>query len=86
MAITINNVKIRFHAAEKVKSCFIQRKRQPENRERLWTAAATLFGDAGLSGVGVDALTAAAGLTHGSLPAGSAPRNVAAEAFKSHSE
>ena len=31
------------------------------------TAAARLFREHGLSGVGVDALTAAAGLTHGSL-------------------
>ncbi len=38
-----------------------------ENRERILTGAARLFREHGLSGVGVDALTEAAGLTHGSL-------------------
>jgi TetR/AcrR family transcriptional repressor of nem operon len=37
------------------------------NRERILTEAARLFRERGLSGVGVDALTDAAGLTHGSL-------------------
>ena len=37
------------------------------NRERILTEAARLFRERGLSGVGVDALTEAAGLTHGSL-------------------
>jgi TetR/AcrR family transcriptional repressor of nem operon len=38
-----------------------------ENRERILTEAARLFREHGLAGVGVDALTNAAGLTHGSL-------------------
>ncbi len=38
-----------------------------ENRERILTEAARLFRERGLSGVGVDALAAAAGLTHGGL-------------------
>lgn len=37
------------------------------NRERILSAAAKLFREQGLKGVGVDALTQAAGLTHGSL-------------------
>jgi TetR/AcrR family transcriptional repressor of nem operon len=37
------------------------------NRERILTEAARLFRERGLSGIGVDALTQAAGLTHGSL-------------------
>jgi TetR/AcrR family transcriptional regulator, transcriptional repressor for nem operon len=38
-----------------------------ENRERILQAASRLFRECGLSGVGVDALTEAAGLTHGSV-------------------
>src|SRR4051794_799549 len=38
-----------------------------EKRGRLLTEAARVFREHGLSGVGVDALTDAAGLTHGSL-------------------
>jgi TetR/AcrR family transcriptional repressor of nem operon len=45
----------------------VSRERVAENRERIVTAAARLFRERGLSGVGVDALTQAAGLTHGSL-------------------
>src|ERR1700722_20730451 len=37
------------------------------NRERILTEATKLFREHGFSGVGVDALTQAAGLTHGSL-------------------
>src|ERR1700761_770937 len=37
------------------------------NRERILSQAARLFRERGLSGIGVDALTQAAGLTHGSL-------------------
>lgn len=45
----------------------VSKERAAENRERIVTAAARLFRERGLSGVGVDALTQAAGLTHGSL-------------------
>jgi TetR/AcrR family transcriptional regulator, transcriptional repressor for nem operon len=37
------------------------------NRERILSQAARLFRERGLDGIGVDALTRAAGLTHGSL-------------------
>lgn len=45
----------------------ISKEKAAENRERILTEAARLFREHGLSGVGVDALTDAAGLTHGSL-------------------
>jgi TetR/AcrR family transcriptional repressor of nem operon len=38
-----------------------------ENRARILTEASRLFRERGLSGVGVDALAEAAGMTHGSL-------------------
>ena len=38
-----------------------------ENRERILAAAARLIRERGISGTGVDALTEAAGMTHGSL-------------------
>jgi TetR/AcrR family transcriptional regulator, transcriptional repressor for nem operon len=45
----------------------VTKEKAAENRERIVTAAARLFREHGLLGVGVDALTEAAGLTHGSL-------------------
>ena len=45
----------------------VSKEKAAENRERILTEAAWLFREHGLSGVGVDALTNAAGLTHGSL-------------------
>ncbi len=45
----------------------VSKKQAAENRARIVTAAARLFRERGLSGVGVDALTHAAGLSHGSL-------------------
>jgi TetR/AcrR family transcriptional repressor of nem operon len=45
----------------------VSKEQAAENRERIVTAAARLFRERGLSGIGVDALTQAAGLTHGSL-------------------
>jgi TetR/AcrR family transcriptional repressor of nem operon len=45
----------------------VSREKAAENRERILTEAARLFREHGLAGVGVDALTDAAGLTHGSL-------------------
>jgi TetR/AcrR family transcriptional regulator, transcriptional repressor for nem operon len=45
----------------------VSKEKAAENRERILGEAARLFRERGLSGVGVDALTEAAGLTHGSL-------------------
>ena len=45
----------------------VSKEKAAENRERILVEAARLFREHGLSGVGVDALTEAAGLTHGSL-------------------
>src|SRR5271156_6412618 len=45
----------------------ITKEKAAENREMILTQASRLFRERGLSGVGVDALTEAAGLTHGSL-------------------
>lgn len=45
----------------------VSKEKAAQNRERIVSAAARLFRERGLSGVGVDALTEAAGLTHGSL-------------------
>jgi TetR/AcrR family transcriptional repressor of nem operon len=45
----------------------VSKEKAAENRERILSEAARLFREHGLSGVGVDALTEAAGLTHGSL-------------------
>jgi TetR/AcrR family transcriptional regulator, transcriptional repressor for nem operon len=45
----------------------VSKEKAAQNRERILTAAARLFRERGLAGVGVDALTDAAGLTHGSL-------------------
>jgi TetR/AcrR family transcriptional regulator, transcriptional repressor for nem operon len=60
----------------------VSKEKAAQNRERILIAAARLFREHGLSGVGVDALTDAAGLTHGSLYSqfGSKER-LAAEAF-----
>jgi TetR/AcrR family transcriptional repressor of nem operon len=61
----------------------VSKEKAAENRARILTEAARLFRERGLSGVGVDALTEAAGLTHGSLYSqfGSKER-LAAEAMK----
>lgn len=45
----------------------VSREKAAQNRARIVEAASRLFRERGLSGVGVDALTEAAGLTHGSL-------------------
>ena len=45
----------------------VSKEQAAANRERILTEAARLFREHGVSGVGVDALTEAAGLTHGSL-------------------
>jgi len=45
----------------------VSKEKVAENHERILDEAARLFRERGLSGVGVDALTEAAGLTYGSL-------------------
>ncbi|MCZ7594915.1 MAG: TetR/AcrR family transcriptional regulator [Hyphomicrobium sp.] len=45
----------------------VSKEQAAENRERILRAAAALMRERGISGVGVDALTEAAGLTHGSV-------------------
>jgi TetR/AcrR family transcriptional regulator, transcriptional repressor for nem operon len=45
----------------------VSRQQAALNRERILAEAGRLFRERGLSGVGVDALAAAAGLTHGGL-------------------
>ena len=45
----------------------VSREQAANNRSRILTEAARLIREGGIGGVGVDALTKAAGLTHGSL-------------------
>src|SRR5436305_12848080 len=45
----------------------VSKEQAAKNRERILDAASRLMREHGISGVGVDALTEAAGMTHGSL-------------------
>jgi TetR/AcrR family transcriptional repressor of nem operon len=45
----------------------VSKEKAADNRARILTAASRLIRERGISGVGVDALTEAAGMTHGSL-------------------
>lgn len=45
----------------------VSQEKAAENRERILNAAARLIRERGIAGAGVDALTEAAGMTHGSL-------------------
>jgi TetR/AcrR family transcriptional repressor of nem operon len=45
----------------------VSKEKAAENRERILEAASRLIRERGISGAGVDALTEAAGMTHGSL-------------------
>ena len=45
----------------------VSKEKAAENRERILKAASRLIRERGISGAGVDALTEAAGMTHGSL-------------------
>ena len=45
----------------------VTKEKAAENRERILKASSRLIRELGISGVGVDALTEAAGMTHGSL-------------------
>src|SRR5690348_3842439 len=50
-----------------IRNMRVSKQQAAENRERIVTAAARLIRERGISGTGVDALTEAAGMTHGSL-------------------
>ena len=45
----------------------VSKQQAAKNRERILNAASRLIRERGISGAGVDALTHAAGMTHGSL-------------------
>src|SRR3954451_6384422 len=51
----------------KVCSMRISKEKAAENRDRILKAASRLMRERGISGVGVDTLPEAAGMTHGSL-------------------
>ena len=67
VAGAINSVKACFSCAREGRGMRVSKEKAAQNRERILTEAARLFRERGLSGIGVDALTDAAGLTHGSL-------------------
>ena len=48
MAVAINNVKVRFRAAEKVGVMRVSKEKAAENRVRILTEAARLFREHGL--------------------------------------
>ena len=45
----------------------VSKEKAADNRDRILTAASRLIRERGIAGVGVDTLTEAAGMTHGSL-------------------
>lgn len=51
----------------KITGMRVSKEKAAENRDRILKAASHLMRERGISGVGVDALTEAAGMTHGSL-------------------
>src|SRR4249920_2389544 len=51
----------------KIGSMRVSKEKAAENRDRILKAASRLIRERGISGAGVDALTEAAGMTHGSL-------------------
>src|SRR5947207_14025027 len=50
-----------------IRSMRVSKEKAAENRDRILKAASQLMRERGISGVGVDELTEAAGMTHGSL-------------------
>jgi AcrR family transcriptional regulator len=66
ITIVLIDIKL-FSRGREGKVVWVSKEKAAENRARILTEAARLFREHGLSGVGVDALTGAAGLTHGSL-------------------
>ncbi|MGX4805776.1 TetR/AcrR family transcriptional regulator [Bradyrhizobium guangdongense] len=71
MTIVIINVKALLFSRAKIPQRFssmrISKEKAAENRDRILKSASRLMRERGISGVGVDALTEAAGMTHGSL-------------------
>jgi TetR/AcrR family transcriptional repressor of nem operon len=57
----------RAHLTPGTENVRVSKEKAAENRERILSAAARLMRERGISGAGVDALTEAAGMTHGSL-------------------
>jgi TetR/AcrR family transcriptional regulator, transcriptional repressor for nem operon len=62
----------------------VSKQQAAENRERILEAAARLMRERGISGAGVDALTEAAGMTHGSLYSQFGSKERLAEAALDH--
>ena len=52
---------------DKISSMRVSKEKAAENRDRILKAASRLMREHGIAGVSVDALTEAAGMTHGSL-------------------
>lgn len=67
MTVVTINVKAHRFPWLKVRNMRISKEKAAENRDRILKAASRLMRERGISGVGVDALTEAAGMTHGSL-------------------
>ena len=65
MTIAIIFVKPRFR--QRLATCAFPKKKLPKTAREFSKAAARLIRERGISGAGVDALTEAAGMTHGSL-------------------
>src|SRR4051812_36650318 len=65
MTIVIILVKTRLWL--KITDMRVSKEKAAENRGKILAAASHLMRERGISGVGVDALTEAAGMTHGSL-------------------
>jgi TetR/AcrR family transcriptional repressor of nem operon len=55
------------HNHQGLRNMRVSKEQAADNRQKILGAAATLMRERGISGVGVDALTEAAGLTHGSV-------------------
>jgi TetR/AcrR family transcriptional regulator, transcriptional repressor for nem operon len=66
MATVINTVKVWF-VFERFSIMRVSKAKAAANQERILAQAARLFRERGLDGIGVDELTRAAGMTHGSL-------------------
>ncbi|MGZ3411243.1 MAG: TetR/AcrR family transcriptional regulator [Xanthobacteraceae bacterium] len=62
----------------------VTKKQQEKNRERLVAAAARLMRKRGISGIGIDALAKAAGVTHGAVYSHFADKDELAAAAISH--
>ena len=65
--MTIATIKVKSHFGIGICDMRVTKEKVAENRERILKAASRLIRERGISGAGVDALTEAAGMTHGSL-------------------